>query len=128
MPNKLKGVFANINAPPMRPKIDSHRGRSFDLCNKLIERIACVDEVDQEIIRLFYEAGSPSLLPKDMQAKLERSRVTSQQISRKILKMNKRSEKESGKQIAEKRGWHWALMSFAYAIWGELGKIDPAET
>jgi hypothetical protein len=101
---------------------------SFDLYNKLIERIACVDEVDQEIIRLFYEAGSPSLLPKDMQAKLERFRVTSQQISRKILKMNKRLEKEFGKQIAEKRGWHWALMSFAYAIWGELGKIDPAET
>jgi hypothetical protein len=33
--------------------------------------------------------------------------------------MNKRLEKELGECIAEKRGWHWALTSFAVEIWGE---------
>src|SRR3989304_3102661 len=54
---------------------------SFNFEKSLIERIACSDEVDQEIIQLLYEAGSPGLLPKYMQAKLERFRVTRHQIS-----------------------------------------------
>ena len=97
---------------------------SFNFEKSLIERIACSDEVDQEVIQLLYEAGSPGLLPKDMQTKLERFRVTRHQISRRILKMNKRLEKEFGEHIAEKRGWHWALTSFTHEIWGETEKTD----
>jgi hypothetical protein len=92
---------------------------SFNFEKPLIERIACSDEVDQEIIQLLYEAGTPGLLPKDMQVKLERFSVTRYQISRRILKMNKRLEKEFGEHIAEKRGWHWALTNFSMEIWGE---------
>jgi hypothetical protein len=36
--------------------------------------------------------------------------------------MNKRIEKEFGEHVAEKRGWHWALTSFAVEIWGETDK------
>jgi hypothetical protein len=97
---------------------------SFNFEKSLIERIACSDEVDQEIIQLLYEAGSPDLLPKDLQAKLERFRATRHQISRRIHNMNKRLEKEFGEQIAEKRGWHWALTSFTHEIWGEPEKTD----
>jgi hypothetical protein len=32
--------------------------------------------------------------------------------------MNKRLEKELGERVAEKRGWHWALTSFAFEVWG----------
>ena len=66
--------------------------------------------------------GSPGLLPKDLQAKLEQFKVTRHQISRRILRMNKRLEKELGEQTAEKRGWHWALTSFALNAWGETEK------
>jgi hypothetical protein len=31
--------------------------------------------------------------------------------------MNKRLEKEFGEQIAEQRGWHWALTTFAIDTW-----------
>src|SRR3989304_4269627 len=48
---------------------------SFNFEQSLIQRVACMDEVDQEIVQLLYEAGSPGLLPKYMQAKLERFRV-----------------------------------------------------
>jgi hypothetical protein len=97
---------------------------TFNFEQSLIERVACEDEVDKEILQALFEAGSPGLLPKDMQTKLERFRVTRHQISRRILKMNKRLEKEFGEQIAEKRGWHWALTSFTHEIWGETEKTD----
>ena len=95
---------------------------SFNFEQSLIERIACIDEVDREILRFLYEAGSPGLLPKDLQARLEEFKVTRHQISRRILRMNKRLEKELGEHTAEKRGWHWALTSFALNAWGETEK------
>jgi hypothetical protein len=36
--------------------------------------------------------------------------------------MNKRLQNEFGEHIAEQRGWHWALTSFAYDAWGETEK------
>src|SRR3989304_3175755 len=48
---------------------------SFNFERSLIERVACEDEIDQEILQALFEAGSPGLLPKYMQAKLERFRV-----------------------------------------------------
>ena len=92
---------------------------SFNFEKPLIEPIACQDEVDREILGLLYEAGSIGLLPKDLQSRLEKFKVTRHQISRRILRMNKRLEKEFGEHIAEKRGWHWALTSFAVEVWGK---------
>lgn len=84
-----------------------------------IEEAACVDEVDREILQLLFEAGSPGLLPKDLSSKLEGFKITRHQVSRRILRMNKRLEKEFGERVAEKRGWHWALTSFTVEVWGE---------
>ena len=95
---------------------------SFNFEQSLIERIACEDEVDQEILQLLFEAGSHGLLPKDLQSKLERFKVTRHQISRRILRMNKRLEEEFGEHVAEKRGWHWAMTSFAINAWGASEK------
>ena len=33
--------------------------------------------------------------------------------------MNKHLEKEFGENVVEKRGWHWALTSFASEAWGK---------
>jgi hypothetical protein len=33
--------------------------------------------------------------------------------------LNKNFEKELVERIVEKRGWHWALTSFAIEAWGE---------
>src|SRR3990172_4240190 len=45
---------------------------SFNFEQPLIERVACGDEVDREILQLLFEAGSPGLLPKDLSSKLQR--------------------------------------------------------
>lgn len=87
-----------------------------------IERFAVLDEVDREIIQLLFEAGNPGLLPKDLQTRLKRFKVTRHLISRRILRMNKQLQRDFGEQIAEKRGWHWGLTSFAVDSWGETEK------
>ena len=90
---------------------------SFNFERSIIERFACQDEVDREILNLLYEAGSPGLLPKDLAFKLVRFRITRHQITRRIHRMNKRLQKEFGERLAEKRGWHWALTSFVIESW-----------
>ena len=90
---------------------------SFYFERAFIQKVACCDEVDREIIQLLFESGSSGLLPKDMQARLRKFKVTRHQISRRILRMNKRLEKELEEPIAEKRGWHWALTSFIVESW-----------
>ena len=91
---------------------------SFNFDKSLIQRVACVDEVDCAILSLLFEAGSPGLLPKDLASKLEQFKVTRHQISRRILRMNKRLEKELGETVVEKRGWHWAFTAFGIEVWG----------
>jgi hypothetical protein len=92
---------------------------SFSFEPSLIERVACEDEIDSEIIQVLFEAGSPGVLPKDLAVRLERFKISRHQISRRILRMNKRLKKELGEHVAEKRGWHWALTSFAIEVWGD---------
>ena len=87
-----------------------------------IEEQACRDEVDVEILCLLFEAGSPGLLPKDVAARLERFRVRRFQVSRRILRMNRRLREKIDRQVAEQRGWHWALTSFGFESWGKSVK------
>jgi hypothetical protein len=97
---------------------------SFNFEQSLIERVGCSDEVDRQILQFLYEAGTPGLLPKDLQSKLERFKITRYQISRRIKRINRRIEKEFGERIAEKRGWHWALTSFAVDSWTDNEKDE----
>jgi hypothetical protein len=91
----------------------------FHFEKPMIQRIACVDEVDILILEHLYEAGSPGLLPKDLAEKLSEFKVRRHQVSRRIVRINNRLEKELGERVVERRGWHWALTSFAFESWGE---------
>jgi hypothetical protein len=84
-----------------------------------IEDAVCNDEVDREILRLLFEAGNPGMLPKDVATKLERFKTRRFQVSRRLLRMNKRLTEKIGRCVAEQRGWHWALTSFCYESWGK---------
>lgn len=33
--------------------------------------------------------------------------------------MNRRLRAEVGEVLVEKRGWHWALTSFGFEVWGQ---------
>jgi hypothetical protein len=99
----------------------------FHFEKPMIQKIACVDEVDVLILEHLYEAGDAGMLPKDLAAKLAEFRTRRHQVSRRILRMNKRSETEIGETLVEKRGWHWALTSFAFESWGD-SEIDLQES
>jgi len=92
---------------------------SFNFEKPLIERIVCQDEIDHEILSLLLESGRGGILPKDISNSLGCYKVTRHQITRRIIRMNKRLEKELGEHVAEKRGWHWSLTEFAVEIWGK---------
>jgi len=96
----------------------------FHFEKPMIQEIACVDEVDVLILDYLYETGGGGMLPKDLAAKLSEFRIRRHQVSRRIVRMNKRLEKEIGEKLVEKHGWHWALTSFAFQCWGDP-EIDP---
>jgi hypothetical protein len=78
----------------------------------LIEEAACQDEVDKAILQLLFEAGAPGLLPKDIAAKLAEFKIARHQVTRRIVRMNKRLAKELDSTVVERRGWCWAMTSF----------------
>lgn len=92
---------------------------TFHFEKPMIQKIACVDEVDLEILELLFESGPSGMFPKDIAAQLTQYKTKRHQVSRRILRMNKRLEKEIGEQLGEKRGWHWALTNWAFETWGE---------
>jgi hypothetical protein len=116
----LKRVLSEISEVKlMQRTIFSGLKEFFRFEQPMIEKISCSDELDKEILQVLFEAGSLGVLPKDLAARLVRFNVTRHQISRRILRMNRRLEKEFGERVAEKRGWHWALTTFVMEVWGE---------
>ncbi len=97
---------------------------SVDFDRPYIEDIACCDEVDRAILQLLFEAGGPGVLPKDLAAKLVSFNVRRFQVSRRILRMNKRLYDKLEERVAEQRGWHWALTGFVVKAWGATKKSE----
>jgi hypothetical protein len=52
------------------------------------------------------------LLSKDIAAKLAEFKVARHQVTRHIVRINKRLAKELDSIIVERRGWCWAMTSF----------------
>jgi hypothetical protein len=78
----------------------------------LIEEAACQDEIDKAILQLLFEAGAAGILPKDIASKLVEYKVARHQVTRRIVRINKRLAKELDSAVVERRGWCWAMTSF----------------
>ena len=93
---------------------------------KDVEGFAVVDEVDREIVQRIREAGVPGVLPKIVAADVNQRgnfALRYYDVSRRILRMNKRLHFETGKCLFEKRGHAWALTRFAFDSYNE--PIEP---
>lgn len=89
---------------------------------KDVEGFAVIDEVDREIVQRIREAGVPGVLPKVVAADVNQRgtfNLRYYDVSRRILRMNKRLRFETGKCLFEKRGHHWALTRFAFDSYDE---------
>ena len=94
----------------------------FNFQKPFIQKIACRDEVDQEILELLFQNQPDGLFPKDVAARLQQFKLNRFQVLRRLKAMNRRLEKEIGQHVAEKRGHHWALTGFTVDVWNESEK------
>jgi hypothetical protein len=83
-----------------------------------IQKVACVDEVDVEIITCLMQKGVGGLLPSAIAAELGEYSLKRWNVTRRIQRMNKKLMKEVGQKAAEKRGKGWALTTFLREAWG----------
>lgn len=90
----------------------------FHFDTPLIQKLACVDQVDLEILQRVFETGRGGIFPKDVAAALPEYHLHHWHVSRRIVRMNKRLRLETGEDLFEKRGHKWALTSFGFETWG----------
>jgi hypothetical protein len=67
------------------------------------------------------------LFPKDVGASLQQYKLEYYDVSRRIVRMNKRLQVETGELLFEKRGHKWALTFFGFEICGKTEKDLEAE-
>jgi len=82
-----------------------------------LQQVICRDEIDLAIIDILLGAGSEGMLPKDIAARLASYKVSRWHVSRRLVRMNNRLKEEIGRNVAEKRGWKWAVTSFMNENW-----------
>jgi hypothetical protein len=85
-----------------------------------IQKVACQDEVDVEIIERLVQADDGGVLPSAIANDLSSYGLRRWDVTRRIQRMNKKLRKELGKPVAEKRGHRWALSSFMRNAWGGM--------
>jgi hypothetical protein len=83
-----------------------------------IQKVACEDEVDVEIITCLMQKGVGGLLPSAVASELGEYGLKRWDVTRRIQRMNKKLMKELGQKVAEKVGKGWALTSFVREAWG----------
>ena len=124
----LKRIEARLGSVERRlNRIEQGWVHSLVFDRAYLEESACRDEVDIEILRVLFEAGSPGMLPKDVAERLAHFGVRRFQVSRRLVRMNRRLEEKIDRAVAEQRGWHWALTGFAFESWGKSIEEVEAE-
>ncbi len=86
----------------------------------LLHKYACQDQVDIDIIDAVKEVGIAGVFPKDVAASLQQYKLEYYDVSRRIVRINNRLQKETGELLFEKRGHKWALTRFAFEIYGAI--------
>jgi len=84
---------------------------------RYVQKVACEDEVDVEIITCLMQKGVGGLLPSAIAAELADYGLKRWDVTRRIQRMNKKLTKELGQKVAEKRGHQWAPTGFLIDVW-----------
>ena len=91
-----------------------------DIDVPMLEKYAVKDQVDLEILQRIREVGVLGVFPKDVakDSALSKYGLEYYDVSRRIVRMNKRLKLETGELLFEKRGHRWALTGFAFDVYG----------
>jgi hypothetical protein len=112
----------------VRHKLDRLGEADYD--EVTFESFAVQDQADREILQRVREVGDAGVFPKDVAEwvnKLGAYGLKYYDVSRRIVRMNKRLHFETGKVLFEKRGHRWALTRFAFAVYGETEVEESKE-
>lgn len=93
----------------------------------MIQKITCVDAVDLNILEVVRESGAKGVFPKDVAKEInaiDAYDLKYYDVSRRIVRMNKRLARETGEVLFEKRGHKWALTTFAFDLYGASSLED----
>jgi hypothetical protein len=92
-----------------------------DIDMPMLERFAFRDQVDSEIFQRLMIAGDSGVFPKDVavDVALAKYHLRYYDVSRRIVRMNKRLHFEVGEFLFEKRGHKWAVTKFGFEVWGK---------
>jgi hypothetical protein len=111
----------------VRHKLD--RLGEADYSKEDLEHFAVLDAVDKEIVQRLLEVGVDGALPKDVAAEVNKRDGYSlpyYEVSRRLVRLNKKLHFETGKVLFEKRGHRWALTRFAFEVYGASIADEPA--
>jgi hypothetical protein len=98
-----------------------------------VQKLACQDQLDLEILDLVHQAGRSGVFPKDVAAALPEYKdlkghpIQHYHVSRRIQRMNKRLKYETGEVLFEKRGHKWALTLFGFESYGDVERHSVEE-
>ena len=95
-----------------------------DIDMPMLERYAFRDQVDSEIFQRLMTAGDSGVFPKDVavDVALAKYDLRYYDVSRRLVRMNKRLHFEVGEFLFEKRGHRWAVTKFGFEVWGKSKK------
>ena len=111
----------------IRVKLD--RLGEADYSKEDIEHFAVLDAVDKEIVQRLLEVGCNGALPKDVAAEVNKRggySLKRYDVARRLVRLNKKLHKETGKVLFEKRGHKWALTNFTLETYGASIADEPA--
>jgi hypothetical protein len=113
----------------VRHKLDRMGEADYD--EMTFEGFAVQDQADREILQRVREVGDAGVFPKDVAEwvnKLGAYDLKYYDVSRRIVRMNKRLHFETGKVLFEKRGHRWALTRFAFDVYGATDQEELPES
>jgi hypothetical protein len=92
-----------------------------------IEHFAGLDSVDKEIVQRLLEVGVDGALPKDLAFEVNNRNGYSLKyydVARRLVRLNKKLNFETGKVLFEKQGKRWTLTHIGFSIYAAK---EPAE-
>jgi hypothetical protein len=85
-----------------------------------VQKWSFEDKVDEAIFDTVKVSGDNGVFPKDVAAELSQFDLAYYDVSRRIVRMNKRLKTESGHHLFVKAGHKWALTRYAFETFGSV--------
>ena len=109
-------------------RVDRERNSESKYTQERIEHHSKMDDVDKEIVQRLLEVGVNGALPKDIAAEVNKRcgyNLEYYEVSRRLVRLNKKMHFETGKTLFEKHGHHWAMNRFGFESYDAVDVDDP---